>query len=212
MGERKLINKTIEPLQITNLTPLEATRQQLGYIPIGVYKGMAAFWDLDKSVNQPLALAEAVYSIDRIDGRDAVVATLPLAAAVGTVVLAQLTVPTGELWILSQIHIGCPAPAAGEEVHANFRVSSWPFPDVRGGAVVNDNGRAYLADDLVADDTPTDIDADIVFNDNEQLGMQLRLAGGSVLTLVATQAGAVAAAANAVTLTPHGRKARLLVV
>ena len=63
MGQRKLADKTISPLQVLyNLTPLLATegrsRGSLGTMPIGNFKDDAAFFDLDMLANQPLVRAE----------------------------------------------------------------------------------------------------------------------------------------------------------
>ena len=217
MGRQKLVDKTVLPQEVGALQTLaglnvaQALQQRLGTFLIGGYKGQSVFVDLDKLVNEPLALVEGIYALDKIDARDAITATLPLGAPIGTVITAALTVPAGELWIVEQVTLEGDAPAAAEEVHANFRIGFWQFSDIRGGAVVNNAGRLYLPADVVADDTPTDIDETIVFGAVTELGTPLRLSGGSVLTLVTTQAGAVAAAANAVVLTPFGRKIRRLV-
>jgi len=129
---------------------------------------------------------------------------------VGTVATAMLTVPPGELWLLNRINITRVAVGAGEFVSINFRISAWPYPDVRGGATVNPAGRAYLADDLTATGS-SDVNEDIDFPAQGELGTELRLKGGDTITLVAVLTGAVAAAARDVTLTPYGRKVRKLV-
>jgi len=75
MGKQKIVDKTITPLQaLTSVTPLTATegrtRGSLGILPIGVYKGEAAFIDLDKLANQPLVEAEQLHILGILDGRE----------------------------------------------------------------------------------------------------------------------------------------------
>jgi len=54
-GRNRVIDKSVKPLQMTGLTPGGVTGRpsnQLGVLPIGVYKGEARFMDLDKLINQ----------------------------------------------------------------------------------------------------------------------------------------------------------------
>ena len=88
MGKDRTADKTISPLQaLTNLSPAMATegrsRGSLGVVPVGVYKGAAAFLDLDKLANQPLVLAEKQWTEDIVDYRNGFVSvTVPIGAAV----------------------------------------------------------------------------------------------------------------------------------
>ena len=90
----------------------------------------------------------------------------------------------------------------------NFRISKWPYPDTRAGVTVDDDGRSYWANaqGTAAEDTYTvDLPA------QGDLGEELRLEAGDVITLVATLTGAVAGAALTASLTPFGRKVKKLV-
>ena len=212
MGRDKIINKSITPQQaVTSMTPDQVTRAGLGLVAIGVYKGQAAFFDLDKLVNQPLALAEKVYALDRIDARDIIEATIAAGAAVGSAARTRLTVPSGEVWFLNRLVLISPAESGagvGDIVQVNLRVSKWPYPDVRGGITIDDDGRAYwpAAQGTVAEDTYTvDLPA------QGELGEELRLEGGDVITLAATLTGAAAGADLAASLSPFGRKVNKLV-
>jgi len=216
MGRQRVVNKGITPLeiaaqQIVNLTPQEATRRGLGFVPIGVYKGQAAFWDLDKLVNQPLALVEGLYSLDRLDDRDIIQATIAAGAAVGSVARARLTVPSGELWIINRLVLVSPAESGagvGDVVQVNFRIKSWQFPDTRLGTTVDDDGRSYWSADK-GDASLNTYTVDLPAQG--ELGQELRLATGDVITLVATLTGANAGADLTASLTPYGRKVKVLV-
>lgn len=214
MGKEKLVDKTIQPLQAGGINVAQATgraARDLGVLPIGYYKGRAVFFDLDKLVNQPLAAIERLYSTDRIDARDIIEATIGAGAAIGAEARARLSVPSGELWFLNRIALVSPAESGvgvGDIVQVNFRISKWPYADTRGGAVIDDDGRSYWPDDqgTAAEDTYTvDLPA------QGELGEELRLEGGDVVTLVATLTGAVAGAALTASLTPFGRKVKKLV-
>jgi len=216
-GRQKLVDKTIVPQeaglmpqQLSGMTPAQALQNSLGVYLLGGYKGQTAFTDLDKLVNEPLALVEGIYSLDRLDARDVITATLPITSVIGTVVTDQLVVPAGELWLLNRVNLVRALMGAGEIAQINFRISAWQFPDVRAGATINPNGRTYLAATLNATDAIA-IDADIDLPAQGELGADLRLKAGDVITLEVTLAGAIAAAARDVTLTPFGRKIRRLV-
>jgi len=120
-GSKKLVDKTIRPLTtLSSLTPADVTGgvpvNALGNLPIGNYKGVPAFWDLDKAVNQPLITAESQYIMGILSGREAgydlVTVTAPAATAIGTLLTGSLTVPTGELWYVNAISMNCPSDAA----------------------------------------------------------------------------------------------------
>ncbi len=218
MGKERLVDKTVAPQevmpqQVAGMTIAQALQNRLASYLIGGYKGQAAFLDLDKLVNEPLAAVEGIYTLDKIDARDVITATLPIGAVPADgVITDQLVVPAGELWILTQLTVACPVTAvAGEIISANFRFSQWQIPDVRGGATVNEAGRAYLATALAATSAVA-IAENVVFNDADELGFPLRLPAGSIVTLVAAAAGDALTVAKSVTLTPHGRKIRRLVV
>ena len=217
MGKEKLFDKVIipqeagpMPQQLAGMTVAQALQNHLGSYLIGGYKGQSVFIDLDKLVNEPLALVEGIYALDRLDARDIITATFPINSPIGTVVTDQLVVPAGELWLLNRINLLRGLMGAGEIAQINFRISAWQFPDVRGGATVNANGRAYLAAALSATDAIA-IDVDIDLPAQGELGAELRLKAGDAITLEVTLAGAIAAAARDVTLTPFGRKIRRLV-
>ena len=214
MGKERLVDKTIQPLAAGGVTVAQATSRpanQLGVLPIGYYKGAAAFIDLDKLVNQPLALVEGLYSLDRLDDRDAIQAVIAAGAAVGAVARARLTVPGGELWIINRLVLVSPAESGagvGDIVQVNFRIKSWQSPDTRLGTTVDDDGRSYWSADRgdVSLNTYTvDLPA------QGELGQELRLAAGDVITLVATLTGANAGADLTASLTPFGRKVKVLV-
>jgi len=219
MGKEKLFDKRVMPQeagpmpqQLSGMTVAQALQNRLGSYLVGGYKGQSVFIDLDKLVNEPLALVEGLYALDRLDARDTITATLPIGAvAADGPVVDTLEVPAGELWIVTQVTIACAVTAvAGEVIAANFRHLGWQFADIRGGAAVHDAGRSYLAAALQATSIAA-IDEDIVFADADELGAPLRLPGGSVITLVATSAGDALTEARDITLTPHGRKIRRLV-
>ena len=217
MGKQRVINKTISPaeivqaLQAGTITIAQAQQMYNGVIPIGDYKGIAAILDLDALVKQPLVQAERLYALDRIDARDVVTATLPAAALVGAVVRAQLgPVPTGEVWFLNRVTLVSPAQVGAEAIaQVNFRISSWAIPDIRAGVTPDVDGRSYWP---AAQGTAA-ADAFVVdFPAQGELGEQLRLIAGDVITLVATvTTAAVGVAAINTTLTPYGRKGKLLV-
>ena len=217
MGRKKLVDKTIMPQEagalqtLTNMTVAEAMQNRLGLFLLGGYKGQTVFVDLDKLVNEPLAAIEGIYALDRIDARDVITATIPAAAAIGTVVRDELEVPAGELWLLNRINLFSALMGAGEIAQINFRISSWQVSDVRGGATINAAGRTYLPATLNATDAVA-IDVDIDLPAQGEIGSELRLKAGDIITLEVTLAGAVAAAARDITLIPFGRKIRRLVV
>lgn len=126
MGKDRLVDKTIDPSKIsplttaiTNLTPAQATAGRstgdIGIVPIGVYKGVPAFFDLDKQNNQPLVHAEPKYILGILSGREAGydLVTVNHAAAVvaGTLGIGTITVPAGELWYVNAISMNCPGDA-----------------------------------------------------------------------------------------------------
>ena len=122
----------IRPLtSLTSLTPAQVipNATQAGVIPVGNYKGSAAFWDLDKANNQPLVQAELLNVLGIIDGReeDYDLQTLGIVAAeaIGTAHTAALTVPTGDVWFLNSVQCTLPASGGANIISANWYCSLW---------------------------------------------------------------------------------------
>jgi len=139
VGQDRLVdnaNKTIHPLAVpTSLSPLHVTNRvtsDLGFLPIGVYKGQAAFWDLDKAVNQPLVEAEQQHILGILDGREADYDLLTLTTVVGatspigTVLTDTLTVPAGLVFFISGVLTNVNAVGAANGLVGNWRCSLWP--------------------------------------------------------------------------------------
>jgi len=188
---------------LTTLTPAAVTGGRaintLGVLPIGNYKGTAAFIDLDKLVNQPLVLAEKAYCQDRVDSRNGVQVTVTDGSAVGTVVTGEIVVPAGEVWYLNRLSVTCPAADTDGSCSFNILVSSWPLTEAG-------TPKGYFATNQVAMGVTTDIDLPA----QGELGEELRLVGGDrlILQLVVT----VAFTADKVfRLDPFGRKGKALV-
>jgi len=129
-----LVDKTVRPLTtLTNLTPASVTGgiavSALGRLPIGVYKGVAAFFDLDKLANQPLVQAEQQHIMGILSGREAAydLANVAIAAAdpIGTAHLGVITVPTGEIWYVNAVEGFSPANGALAQVGYNWYCSMW---------------------------------------------------------------------------------------
>ena len=216
MGKQRVVDKAMSPVEIVralqagSITIAQAQGMFNGVMPIGDYKGIAAIFDLDKLVVQPLVAAERLYALDRIDARDIVTATFPAASALGTVIRARLgPVPADEVWFLNRLTLLSPAQIGAEAIiQVNFRVSIWAVPDVRTGTTVDADGRAYWPADqgtLILDTYTVDLPA------QGELGEELRLPPEATITLVAIATGAAATTTTAATLTPFGRKGKLLV-
>lgn len=139
MGRDRLVDKAIRPLTtITSLTPASviADTSRAGTIPIGNYKGVPAFWDLDKANNQPLVLAEQLHILGNLDGQTegTGLATITVGAvAVGVVVSTTITVPAGQVWFINAVVGTCVADASGTVLY-NWRCSL--FADVLLGNVL----------------------------------------------------------------------------
>lgn len=133
MGKDRLVDKTIRPLTtLTSVTPADVTGgtpvNQWGFLPIGNYKGAAAFLDLDKLANQPLVWAEQKHILGILDGRepgyDIVTVNVPTTTVATTVLPGTLTVPAGEVWYISCVQMDCPGDAtAGFTL--NWHCSLW---------------------------------------------------------------------------------------
>ena len=133
MGRDRLADKGIHPLTtLSTITPagVIADAARAGVIPVGNYKGVAAFWDLDKAVNQPLVGAEQLHILGNLDGAtagvDLATITVPALAVASTVVTVTLTVPAGEVWYINGVIGTCLADATGTIVY-NWRCSLFPL-------------------------------------------------------------------------------------
>ena len=231
MGRQRVLDKTVQPLTtITNLTPASVipNASAAGVIPVGNYKGVPAFWDLDKAVNQPLVWAEKQWTIDKVDERDGPAGvqaqvTLPIGAADGTHVAGAapggiITVPAGQVWYLQSFRftiLQSAAIAAVTGVRCTFRVSSWPL--------VAGVGKEYHAAAAFAVGVPGDLLAAIAAADVNigpinftttagEMGQAMRLVAGDTITVVAWPYGAaLAGQAVLVNLALYGWKAKVLV-
>jgi len=214
MGRRTMVEKIVEPLEVeaqqAGYTPLHALYRREGFIVLGYYKDALAFLDLDKAVIQPLVAAEKLHATDRIDDRDQISATVKSGAAVGSKASAKLEVPSGEVWFLNRLVLVSPAESGagvGDIVQVNFCVSAWKLRADE-TELVEKAGRKYWKDNkgTAATNTYTvDLPA------QGELGEELRLVGGDFITLYAELTGATAGADLTATLTPYGRKGKLLV-
>ncbi len=139
MGAQKPVPGGVSPLEVsplqtlTSITPAQSTDGRasgsLGFLPIGNFKGNAAFLDLDKLANQPLVLAEQLNILGILDGReedyDLQTLAVTLAEAIGTVHTGTLTVPAGEVWYVNAIATTIPASGGANIITANWRCSLW---------------------------------------------------------------------------------------
>ena len=188
-------------------TILAAAPPMIGGVVAGGFdKGSWRTLNLD-TLRQLWRLSERMSGsvIGKLDTRDTVTATIPIASAVGATATATLTVPAGELWELTAVQIVDPAGAALEIITVNFRISSFPDDAVTPSAL----GKLFWAVDkgVVAGAVYTNEFWEIApFADLENMPMPLRLAAGTTITLIATVTGAVTAAARSATLTPYGYK------
>jgi len=163
---------------------------------MGVFDNDAGYWvGLPlQALTKSLLVAEALDTLDRIDERNAIVLTVPDETAQGIVKTQTYQIPSGEVWYLNRLELITEA-----EVTGNIRISSFPKNDTL--------DKAYLG---TAQAATQDVDYDL--KADGQLGADLRLVGGDIITVVGT-VGAVggATADRKVTLNPFGRKATRLV-
>jgi hypothetical protein len=135
MGKQKTQDKGVRlsALQTTTtLTPAMVTGgvpvNQLGFLPLGEYKGEVRFFDLDLLVNEPLVLAEQLHILGLLDGReedyDLQTLTIPNAAAIGAQVTSDIEVPSGEVWFISALEMVLPADAGGTPT-MNWHCDLW---------------------------------------------------------------------------------------
>jgi hypothetical protein len=223
MGKRKIVDKTIRPLQfgLTSLNPAAVTGgrayNSLGTLPIGNYKGQAAFFDLDKLANQPLVNAESLHITGILDGReegyDLVTVKNPAGALVGTQVRNKITVPAGEVWFINAIVLHIPADATSI-IAANWRCSLWHDRS----ATPDPDGQAFNAK-AVADTAPAGagITEYYEFHPNAPMlalvnkPIALRLPAGAVITLEGTVTTAPPTADVDTTLSLYGYVGKSLV-
>ena len=195
------MDKKMIPLQGPGTT---GARPPKGWVPpldevltlLGVYDIDSGYWvGLPlQALTKALLAAEALDTLDRVDERNTVVLTVPDGTAQGIVVTQTYQIPAGEVWYLNRLELITEA-----EVTGNIRISKFP----KSGTV----DKAYLGTDQAASH-----DNDYNLGDAGQLGTDLRLIGGDIITV----AGSVAAiggttADRKVTLNPFGRKATRLV-
>lgn len=185
---------------VTSLTPAVVTNRDpggLGVLPIGVYKGQAAFLDLDKLVNQPLVLAEAMHIEGILDGReedyDLQTLVIPNASAIGASVTGTMTVPAGKVWYINTVELTLPADAGGSPA-MNWYNSQWI--DRVGSAAAGQPFHPAAVNFTPAGGIQLDefSDAATLWAVANQQSM-LRLPSGTVLTFVATNTVAIATAA-----------------
>jgi len=220
MGGKKLVDKTVRPLTtLTNLTPASVTGgiavSALGRLPIGVYKGVAAFFDLDKLANQPLVQAEQQHIMGILSGREAAydLANVAIAAAdpIGTAHLGVITVPTGEIWYVNAVEGFSPANGALAQVGYNWYCSMWTD---RVGSL--GHGQPFhTAEQLSAVNTAQTVTDDFHFTGAiwavTNKPVMLRLPAGSVLTAIFTTRTAISTPAIACTFSVFGYISKILV-
>lgn len=216
---KKLVDKTMRPLTtLSSLTPADVTASlatgAMGILPIGNYKGAAAFWDLDKQVNQPLITAEEKHILGILDGReedyDLQTLAITAAEAIGTIHTGTLTVPTGEVWFVIFALTTIPASGGANVITANWSCSLWtdrvaaavtgqPFHPVAFNFGV---GGGVQGDEF----TPA---GPVWANTNKHVA--LRAPAGTVFSVVFINAGALAAATVAGTFQLFGYLGKPLV-
>lgn len=159
-------------------SPQEIATQQL---PAGTIPGAPVIvWDHRNNqygiLNQGFLaelclLAEKAYTIDRLDDRNGVKATIKNGAAVNDVVKGTIEVPAGEVWYINRLSVVCPAADATGSAKFNIEVSFFPKADTA--------NKDYLSADVTAMGATTNYDLASVGH----LGEELRLIGGDKLVL-----------------------------
>lgn len=205
MGQRQTVNKGIRPAAITSVTPESVV--STATVPIGNYKGNAAFFDLDKLVNQPLVAAERAHIKGILDGReedyDLQTVSIAAAEAVGTSHVGQITVPAAAVWFVSAIVCTLPGSGGANIVTGNWycnlwtdRVGSLGYGQAYHGANFDFGAAGGVQNDEFGWVSPLWA----ITNKAEPL----RLPGGTVLTFIATNTNAVAAGAVNATIQVYG--------
>jgi hypothetical protein len=159
-------------------SPQEIVPQQL---PTGTVQGAPVIvWDHRNNqygiLNQGFLaelclLAEKAYTLDRLDDRNGVTATIKNGATVNDVVKGTIEVPAGEVWYINRLAVVCPAADGNGSAKFNIEVSSFPKVDTA--------NKDYLPADVTAMGATTNYDLASV----GQMGEELRLAGGDKLVL-----------------------------
>lgn len=212
MGKQKMVVKSgVFPQQtITSLTPALVTGRaasDLGNIPIGVYKGEAAFFDLDLMVNQPLVLAELVHVLGILDGReedyDLQTLAITAAEAIGTAHMAQITVPSGQVWFVNNVLTTIPASGGANIITANWFCDLWT--DRLGALGYGQSFHAAVLNFGVGGGAQLDEfspPGPVWALTNKQVA--LRAPAGTIFTVIFTNTGVVAAATVAATFQLYG--------
>lgn len=219
MGERKLVNKIINPaefvraLQAGGMTLAQAQAVFNGMWLIGKYKGVPASLDIDTLV-EPLIQAEQLHILGILDGRvedhDLVTVTIPLGALANAALTGTLTVPAGEVWFINAVRMVTPADNGGSPT-VNWHCSLWPDP----AATPSVFGQPFHA--AAINFTPgggtqwDEFGIPATIWDAANKPMMLRLPGGTVITFTVVNAGAVALGAMACTLALFGSIGKPLV-
>lgn len=214
MGKRRIVDKSVLPLSsVASVTPanfvIGASNPAYGAVVLGDYKGAARFLDLDKLVNQPLAVVEQQHILGILDGReedyDLQTLTNVNGAVVGTVYSAALTVPAGEVWYINAVIVVLDTTASAHGLTGNWHCSLWTDR----AATPSTFGQPFHGANLVqaAGGTTTWWDefgpiatAWLVTNKTSLL----RLPAGAVITFAITTTTAAATAAVANTLALYG--------
>ena len=225
MDKEKLADKTKETDRILKglatvttligIDPAQALAGGWGKAPIGAYRGSLAFVDLDAAVKQPLALAEQLHILGKLDGRqegyDLKTVTIPLGAVANQPVSGTLTVPAGKVFFLNAIRTTCPATGGANVITANWRLSHWADPS----AAPNTAGQAYYAVDLnfgaLGGNDVAEFHQEAPFFAITNSPWTLRLPAGTVLTATFTNTVAAAGAAVAGTIELFGFVGKSLV-
>lgn len=204
-GRQRVQDKTMRALEtIVSLTPNNVTggtaQNQMGTLPIGVYKGVPAFWDLDKACNQPLVHAEQLHILGLLDGReedyDLQTITIPNASAIGAILTETLTVPAGEVWFVNMVRLVTPADVGGR-ANINWRCSLWTdrLAAAAAGQLATAAGYANVAGGTNWDE----FHAAAPFLANTGKNVPLRLPAGTIITFQATNTLVIATGAMACT-------------
>lgn len=218
MGATRVIDNTVRPLTtITSIAPAGVIPDvsRAGVIPVGNYKGVPAFWDLDKAVNQPLVWAEQQHILGILDGReedyDLQTLGITLAEAIGTIHSAALTVPAGQVWYVNCVETIIAASGGANIIEANWRCSLWTDR----AATPSTAGQLFHAANFnfgvgggTQDDEFSVAPALFAIANKQPL---LRLPAGAIVTVTFVNTTAVAAATVNCTFGLHGFIGKLLV-
>ena len=186
--------------QQTAIPPLAGTVAVAGYDPVD---SQIHLLNLDFQ-RQLQALAERLHATDRLDSRNRVQAVIAAGSNVGAVARQAISVPVGEVWFLNRMVLTSPAESGvgvGDIVQVNVKVSLWPESGDADGKSYFPGNQGTAALDTITIDV----------RDDGELGEELRLPGGSKLTLIATLTGAAAGADLTATLIPYGRKGKAII-